>query len=195
MENNIGALTRLFCIFNHESAVCGRFPFDGLCVFHSGFSGNNGYLVRNHERCVEPHAELAYELGVFLYVLFLQKFEEISGPRMCDSPEGLDRLVLCHADAIVADSQGTRILVGFNLYLPFLVAFKHVTVGQGFVARLIDSIRCVRNQLAQKYFLVRIERMNHKIKQLLDLSLEIHFLCCHIVYTSHLINFLRFTRQ
>ena len=54
------------------------------------------------------------------------------------------------------------------------------------VVELIGGIRCVRNQLAQENFLVRINRVDHQVKQTLGLCLEL-FLCHSYIHLCVLI--------
>ncbi len=98
---------------------------------------------------------------------------------MGDGAEGLGRLVAGHADAVVAHREGAGLLVGDQLDLPVLAPFGQRRVGEGLVARLVDGVGGVGDQLAQEDLLVGIERMDHQVEDLVHLGLERMFVHGH----------------
>ena len=150
--------------------------------FAAGLFGHQLDLRRDHESGVEADAELADQLRQrFLVVLLLLKhLQERLGSALRDGADVLDDLLFGHADAVVADGQRFGVFVDAQADLPFAGEFRR---GQALEARLVDRVRRVCNEFAQKNIPVRVQRMNHQIQQLLHFRLEFSG-CCHLYCSS-----------
>ena len=84
----------------------------------------------------------------------------------------LNHLLTTHANAVVADGQGARRLVSANPDLQIGVTLQQGRIRQRLKAQLVRRIRRVRDQLAQKDLLVRIQGVDHQLQELFDFRLE-----------------------
>jgi hypothetical protein len=83
-----------------------------------------------------------------------------------------DHLVAAHADAVVRNGDGFRILVERDLDLQFVVVAVQGIVVDRLEAQLVGGVGSVRNQFAQEDFLVRVQGVNHQLQQLFYFCLE-----------------------
>ena len=139
-------------------------------------AGDDRDLVGDHEGGVEAHAELADDGQVLALALFHVVFEA-QRAGLCDHAEVVFRFLRVHADAVVADRQRARFLVGDDLDAKIVAVKTDLVVGQREIAELVDRVRGVGDDLAQKDLLVRIDRIDHQVEQTLGLGLEL--LLCH----------------
>ncbi len=65
----------------------------------------------------------------------------------------------------------------------FYVGLGRIPLGvlQFFKPKFVKSIGCVRNEFAQKDFTMRVERVDHQIKDLLNLGLKRSSFFCHTI--------------
>ena len=155
------------------------FPFPGLVG--AVFLRDDGHLVRDHERRVEAHAELADDVGVGGLVL-VERLLELQTAGAADRAEVVFHLVLVHADAVVADGQGAGGLVRLQLDGEIAAAEADVFVGQRQIRQLVDGVGGVGNNFTQEDLLMRINGVDHQIQQALGFCLKL-FLChtCHVL--------------
>ena len=86
-----------------------------------------------------------------------------------------------HADAVVGDQQGARLLVRHDADLG-LGGRRERAVGQRLEPAPVHRIGGVGHQLAQEYLPLGIERVHHEIEQPPDLGAEIMLFLHHIVH-------------
>jgi hypothetical protein len=89
----------------------------------------------------------------------------------------LHRLGTRHADAVIRDGDGMCLVVGIDRDAEFSAPARQFRIGQRLETQLIQRVGGVRNQFAEKYFLVAVQGMDHQLQQLLDLGLKAQRLC------------------
>ena len=99
---------------------------------------------------------------------------------MRDRAEVLHQLIMSQPDAVVADRQGTCILVRLQRDLQRRVV-PILLLGQLNVPHLVEGIGGVRDQLAQRDLAILIERVRQDMQELLDLGLKRELL----LYVGH----------
>ncbi len=135
-------------------------------------------LVGHDERGVEAHTELTDQMRVLLLVTG-EVLHEVGGAGLGDSAKVSDDIFAAHADAVVLKGNGTGILVEAQANFQLIATFKQLWLGQGFETQFVHGVGGVGNQFPQEDFLVRVQRMNHEVQQLLHLGLEAQrFLLC-----------------
>ena len=107
--------------------------------------------------------ELARVDGDIL-VLFVFRLE-FQRAALCDDAEVLVKLLLRHADAVIADTQRAAVLIRRKEDLEVVTIESRSAVRQGFIVKLIDRVARVGDQLAQKNLLMSINRVDHEIKK------------------------------
>ena len=136
--------------------------------------GDDRHLVGDHERAVEANAELADYVGGVLGVIRAgYLFLEGHGTALGDYAEVALQLGLGHADAVVADGEGARIVVHGDEDAEVLPVHADAVVGQRAVGKLVYGVRGVGDDLAQEDFLVRVDGVDHQVEQTLALGLEL----------------------
>lgn len=156
---------------NFEFAFTTRRPMHAFAGRKTGATRVHIDLVGDDERAIEAHAELADQVGVLLLVA-TEVLEEIGGAGLGNRAQVRDRIFAAHADAVVVDGDGARVLVVVDADAQLATAFQQLGLDQGFEAQLIGGVGSIGDQLAQEDFLVRVQRMDHQLQQLLDLGLE-----------------------
>jgi hypothetical protein len=131
--------------------------------------------LRDHERGIEADAELADEVGVLLVAL-AQSLEEGLRAGVGDRAQVLHELLARHADAEILDRDGLRLVVGADIDLELELVVEELLFGDLGVTELFERVGGVRHQLADEDFLLRVERVDDDIEQLLDLGLEFELL-------------------
>ncbi len=128
--------------------------------------------VGDHERRVEPDAELADERQVGLGSRLAGKgLEELARPAVRDRPQVRHQLIVRHAHAIVPDDQPPLRLIGLDHNL------ERSRLALGFVrerdiTHLVERVGRVRDQLADRDLPALVERVREEMQKLLDLCLE-----------------------
>jgi hypothetical protein len=110
--------------------------------------------------------------------LFLDLVQEGLGTRARDRAEVLDQLALGHADTRVGNGQRVLRLVRRDCDLGFELRVDNRLASRLQVAQLLERVRGVRNELAHKHFLVRVDRVRHNVQQLPRLGLELVAVGC-----------------
>src|SRR5690606_701273 len=112
----------------------------GLARIHADLVGN--------DKCrIEADAELADERSILLLVAS-EFAEELTGTRLGDGAEVVDRIFAIQADAVIADGDGASLLVEAHADLQLAVVLVQRTVVDGLETQLVTSVRSVGNQLA-----------------------------------------------
>ena len=86
-----------------------------------------------------------------------------------------DQFVARHADAVVADDQQAVGLVRLDRDFQRLVGFD-LAVDQRQVPKLVERIRGVRHEFADRDLAVLIQRVRQQVQQLLNFRLKREFL-------------------
>ena len=129
-------------------------------------AGNDGHLARDHERGIEAHAELADHVDVRLVLLGgVQILLEGERAGLRDHAEIGFQLLGGHADAVVGNGERLGFLVAGDADKEISALHADVLVGQRAEAELVDSVRGVGYQLAQKDLLMRIDGIDHQLQQ------------------------------
>ena len=127
-QDEAGAAFFPFAFFDGVRAVTGGFPTDTPGFTRS--AGDQGDLFRDHEGGIETNAELANKFAVTCGTGFLQFFQERFGAGFGNGADVFDDFVIGHADAIVSNRQGIRLLIRGECYFKIGVAFQQIVVGQ-----------------------------------------------------------------
>jgi hypothetical protein len=129
------------------------------------------HAIGNDECRVEADAELADQLRV-LARFARERFEKALRARASDRADVLDDFLARHADAVVANGQRLRFLVGRDLDAQFRIVGRQRGIGERRETQLVAGVGSVRDQLAKEDFLVRIQRMRDEVEDLGDFGLE-----------------------
>ncbi len=171
MQDDTGAALSLLDRGDFEFALALRGPVDTLFRRRTGAAAKHFHLVGNDERRVEADAELANQVRILLLVAG-QVFHEIGGAGLGDGAQVGHHVVAVHADAVVIEGNGLGVLVEADANPQIAATFEQLGLGQRLEAQLVGSVGSVGDQLAKEDFLVRVQRMNHQVKQLLHFGLE-----------------------
>src|SRR5256885_10356348 len=85
----------------------------------------------------------------------------------------LDELLAAHADPRIADGQSACCYIRLQPDFILVAIFHQFQVGQCFKAQPVQSVRCIRDQFAQKNLSLGVERMDHQVKKLRGFSLKL----------------------
>ena len=177
-------LRAVLCLFTGRHGVAVRaVRLPAVCAVAADRTGNDLNVLCDHEGGVETDTELANDVNVvLLFVLSLEG--KRAGAR--DGAEIALELLSGHAAAVVLDDEAAVRLVesqldGERIARDARFAFLHRVI-----VEFIGGIRCIRDQLAQENLLVRINRVDHQVKQTLGLCLEL-FLCHSYIHLCVLI--------
>ena len=94
---------------------------------------------------------------------------------MRDRSQILDQFVVRHADAVVSDYQQRVGFVWLQHDLQRRVV-RNLAVRQREMPKLVERIRSIRDQLANRNLAILIQRVRQQVQQLFDLSLKREFL-------------------
>ncbi len=131
-------------------------------------------FVCNHEGAIEAHAKLTDQVGVFPGIAG-ELGEKVLGARAGDRAQVRGQFLLVHADAGVGDGQCLFLLI--ELQLDARVKGKALVrvIDKGQVPELIQRVRGVGNEFAEKDLGVGIEGVDNQLQQLVDFSLKFAF--------------------
>ena len=165
----------------HERGLFGRCGLDGVavqavalpCVDLVGAEGaaDHAHLGGNHERGVEAHAKLADDVDVGALGLGVVGLKGLRAG-VCDGAQVGVELLSRHADAVVANADGARVLVKGNLHAQLRAVYLHVCISEALEDELVHSVGGVGDELAQENLAVGVDRVDHEVEELLALSLE-----------------------
>ncbi|MNO62877.1 hypothetical protein D3C76_535590 [compost metagenome] len=171
VQDDAGAALGLVDGGDLELTLALRRPVHALAGRCTGAAGEHVDLVGDDEGAVEAHTELADQVRILLLVAG-QVLQEVGGAGLGDGAEVGDHVLAAHADAVVFEGDGLGVLVEADADLQLGTAFQQLRLGQGFETQLVGGVRGVGNQFAEEDFLVRIEGMDHQMKQLLHFGLK-----------------------
>ncbi|MNO58289.1 hypothetical protein D3C76_488440 [compost metagenome] len=178
VQNDAGAALWFVDGGDFELALAFRRPVHAFGGRLAGTAAVHVDLVGNDERGVEAHAELTDQVRVLLLVTG-EVLHEVGSTGLGNGTQVGDDVFAAHANAVVVERDGAGVLVEAQTNAQIRVAFEQLWLGQGFETQLVSRVRGVGNQLTQEDFLVRVQRMNHEVQQLLYLGLEAQgFLLC-----------------
>ena len=100
---------------------------------------------------------------------------EGAGAGLGDHAEVVLRLLHAHADAVILDGDGARILVGAHIDAEVGAVEAHLLVRQGQVAELVDGVGSVGDDLTQEDLLVGVYGVDHQIKEPFGFCFELLF--------------------
>ena len=181
VEGDGGAGALALGVAQGVRAVAGRLPAGRVQL--AGAAGHQGDPVGDHERRVEPDAELADQLGRHGLLLglagrvptprlaSLDRAQELAGAGPGDRADVLDHLLARHPDAVVGDRE--RALGAVGLDPDVEIGGVELGSGQLLEPQLVERVGGVGHQLAQEDVLVRVQRVDHEVQELLDLGLEL----------------------
>ena len=132
------------------------------------------HAVGQHESGIEPDAELA-DQGQVGFGVAREAVEKLQRSAVGDRAEVLDQLFAGHADPAVDDVEPSLFFVRLQADLQRAVAAMRF-ICQLDMAHLVERVRRVRNQLADRDLAVLVERVREEMQELLDLGLERVFL-------------------
>src|SRR5690606_2932602 len=136
--------------------------------------GQQGDLVRHHERRVEADAELADQpLRPGPVLGLLQFAQELGRTGVGDRADELPDLVVGHADAVVPHGEGAGVPVDLELDVQVGDVDAGRLVPQGRQAQLVERVGRVGDELPEEDVLVRVDRVDHQLEQLTGLYLEL----------------------
>ena len=147
VHDDVGADAVLFAHADGVAVRAGGLPF--IRLLSSVLPRAHGDVLRDHERGIEAHAELTDDVdaGVLLLRSLLTELVRAGGG---DHAEVVLKLLLVHADAVVGHGEAPCVLVDADLNAEVAAAEPHLVVREGQVAELVDRVRRVGNDLAQK---------------------------------------------
>src|SRR5690606_30976352 len=146
-------------VLDRELALPVRFPEDACLGRLPRLTAFDLDALRDDERGVEAHAELADQLRV-LALIAGQPLDEALRAGMGDRAELLDDLVARHADAVVRDRNGLRALVDRDDDLEVRGLRRELLTRQRLEAQFVVRVRGVRDQLAKENLAVAVKRMH-----------------------------------
>jgi hypothetical protein len=171
MQHDLGAPARR--LHGLDAVLAGTVgdPAHPVLRPHAGTPGGELHPFGHDERGVEPHAELADQVGIPGLVAG-QAGEKLLGAGLGDGADVVDHLLAAHADAVVAHRDGARlgIEVHFNGQIP--LSFHERVICKRFEPQLVAGVGAVGDQLAQEDLLVGVQRVDHQVQQLTHFCLE-----------------------
>jgi hypothetical protein len=171
VQGHVGSALGAVDVLDGEVAAAFGRPADAFRGRQARAAALDHDALRDDERRIEAHAELADEIGVLGGVAG-QPAEELPRAGAGDGAEIGDRLFAAQADAVVRDPDRAGLAVDGDADLQLGVAGIERVVVDGLEAQLVAGIRRIGDQLAQEDLAVAVERVDHEIEQLLDLGLE-----------------------
>ena len=171
VQDHVGTALGLFDLLDLELARALAGPAHALGLVGAGAATFHRDAVGHDEARVEADAELTDQVGVAL-LAFVQVRQKVARAALGDGAQMRDRLFGAHADAVVADGQGARLLVQKQADLQVRRVLEQCGVVQRLEAQLVAGIAGVGNQLAQEDFLVRVQAVGDQMQDLLDFGLE-----------------------
>ena len=156
---------------DRELTLAVRLPANALGRVQAGAPGFDDDTIGHDEGGIKADAELANEPGVLFFVAG-HAAQEFRGAGTRDSAEIFHELVARHADAVIGDADGARVLVVLDANPELGIVAEQLRCGERLETQLVCSIRGVRNKFAKEYLLVAVQRVDHQLQKLTNLCLE-----------------------
>ena len=138
-------------------------PAHAFAGLHAGAARLDRDLVGHDKAGVKAHAKLADQLRVGLLVA-RQLGYKIFGAALGNGAQIVNGFLCAHANAVVGDGECFGVFVKSNFDLQLGVALVQAAVVDGLKTQFVASVGRVRDQFAQKNFLVGIQRMCHQVQ-------------------------------
>lgn len=129
----------------------------------------NGDLVGDEVSPVETHAELTNHGDVGAG---LKSLHEGLRSRSSNGTQVVDQVSLRHTNPGIDESKRLLLLIRDDLDVKILSAVQLRRIRQGLITDLVQGVGGVRDQLTEKDFFVRVERVDDQGHQLGNLRLE-----------------------
>lgn len=105
---------------------------------------------------------------------FVLAFEG-QGSALGNNAEIVLQILLRHPDACIGNRERAALFIRGNLHeIVFLVKYK-IIVCQRFVVDFVNCVACIRNQLSQENFTLRIDGVDHHLEQPLGFRFKLLF--------------------
>ena len=138
--------------------------------------GNDSDFLSNKVGGVETYTELTNHANVSTSS---DGFHEGFGSGLSDGSKIVDEIVLSHTNTRVMDGQSVVGSVWDDLNLEVWLSLKLFWFNNTLVADFIEGIRGVRDKLPKEDLFVRVESVDDKGHQLLDVSIECKYFFAH----------------
>jgi hypothetical protein len=188
VERDVRAALLPLGLLDGIAAVGGGLPLPGLLL--AGLARHDGHAVRHHEGRVEAHAELADHFLVIdipaVLLGLLELLEESLRAGLRDRADVLDELLLVHTDAIIGNRERMALLIRHEEDLEDVVPLEQIAVREALEMRLVDGVGSIRDELPQENLVIRVNAVNHEVKELLCLRLKFMCLFCHSIVSLSL---------
>ena len=130
-------------------------------------------MVRDDKRRIKTNAKLTNQLAI-CFLVSRQLLHKGGGARLCDGAEVIHDLIPGHANPVIVDSDGLCLTVRFHPDPVVTHSRTQVRIADDRKSMLINGVGSIGDKLAEKYLSVRVQRMNHEMKQSLRLGLKTH---------------------
>ena len=138
VHDDIGTHRSLLAGLNGVAVHAGGLP--AVRLIAAVLFRHHGDLIRHHEGGVEAHTELTDDIGVGGLLLALQLALEAEAAAVGNDAQIVLQIVLVHADTVVADGEGTVVLVDGQRDLEIVTAHPHLVIGQAEIAQLVNGV-------------------------------------------------------
>ena len=168
VQRNYCAAFFFFCRGNRKAINAIRLPkVSRLCTIGTRKHLN---LFGNHKCRIKTDTKLTNNINIgLLSVLFLKS----KGSGMRDRTKIVLHLFSSHTAAVVGDRQRACLLINIDTNRQIITQDAGFAGLSCMIIQLISRIRCVGDQLAEKNFLMCIDRVDHQFQQSLGLSLKL----------------------
>lgn len=161
-------------ILSNAKTISVRFPNVLLVII---ILGSNNNPIGDQESRIEPDSKLpdhiVHILRLRARVLHLaQKFR---GARLGNRSQIVHQILPGHSDARVRYVQHPVLLIGLHSYVKVGVGVEHLFLRQREQADFVEGVGRVRDQLAQKDFLVAVQGVDDQFHHAVHLGLECEF--------------------
>ena len=163
MQHDAGAALLARDRLDRELAIGARFPAHCLLRSSPGTAAEYLHALGDHEAGIKSHPELPDQRRILLLIAG-EALEELGSTRLGDGSELCDRLLAAHADAVVAHGQGSALGIGIDPDRERAVLAEQRWIRERQETQLVVGVGGVGNQLAQEYFPVAIQGMDHQLQ-------------------------------
>ena len=171
MQCDISAAAGFVDRLHRKIALAARLPTHRPIGRKPGTARNDRHFIGDDEGRIKADAELPDQMRV-LGLIASQRGKEFARTGLGDGTKLIDRIFARQPDTVVRNGERARFLVESDTNFQLGVVAVQRRIVQGLETQFVARVGGVRNQLTQKNFLVAVQRMNHQLKQLLDLGLK-----------------------